>query len=69
MEIKKNTMSVEMFANVKRFGFETFIRACQFLNETKTITKFKYIPLLLVAFCFKLTEVVFFRFSHIVRFI
>ena len=31
---------VEIFANVKRFRFETFIRAGKILNDTKKMRKF-----------------------------
>ena len=31
---------VELFANVKRFGFGTFIRAVKLVNETKEMRKF-----------------------------
>ena len=26
---------IESFANIKRFSFKTFFRACEFLDETK----------------------------------
>ena len=38
---------VEIYANVKRFGFETFLRSCKLLNEMKGINILK-IPLPLV---------------------
>ena len=31
---------VELFANVKGFGFSTFMRACDLLNDTKKALKF-----------------------------
>ena len=31
---------IEVFVNVKCFGFETFIRAFEFLNKKKKIRKF-----------------------------
>ena len=43
----------EIFANVKCFNVETFIKSCKLLNETKKMRKFWKILFPLVEFCFK----------------
>ena len=37
--LHRSILFVELFANVKRFGFQTFIRAYKLLNETKEMRK------------------------------
>ena len=36
-------LSIEIFAYIKRFGFQAIIRACKLLNETKKMRKFQNI--------------------------
>ena len=50
--LQRMILFVEIFANVKRFDFEIFIKWCKLLNETKTFL----FPL--VAFHFQICDVI-----------
>ena len=39
--LQRMILFIELFANIKRFIFQTFIRAYEFLNETKRWQDFK----------------------------
>ena len=39
LSLQRMILFIESFTNVKRFGFQAFIRVCEILNETKNNEK------------------------------
>ena len=41
-DLQRMILFVEISANVKRFGFYTFVRACKRLNEDEKVLKYPF---------------------------